>query len=494
MQTTRSKGQAVFGQSVVIVIGAIYAVYFFAMTSDGLNSWFSNDDLMNLHYYWSRSWYALAKASVLFWTDYYRPTGGLFYRTIHSIWLFNPLPFRLGVLAILYCNLLLLYRVAARLASREAGLLAVLCMGVHGAMVSLYFDTGMVYDVLVFFFYFLTLEIYLAIRMNGRLPSRLQLLGLVTLYILALNAKEIAVSLPFAVLMYEVVWHPPAGWGKRDIFRWLSREGSFGVLASLVTGVAVIGKMYGADSLLKHPMYQPHISVDHYLSNYSVYIKLLSYESIDLSATGTAVLLIAMALCAAMLRDRRLIWATAFLLVAVMPIAFIQPRNLFAFYIPAAGWSLYAAVLAIRILDFMVKAVCRFVTPGKANAIGCTTGWLTTAGHAALLVGATLWLLPLHAKWMNFARPIIHGDQNRNRQYCAQIHELLPTLPPHAYLRFINDPYPADAYSLLFLVRLSYNDRTIQIDRPNVQPLATLPKAFNYTLDFVNNSFILRPD
>src|SRR5579862_5525397 len=82
---------------------ALFAWYVFLIRG-GLASWFSADDLMNMHYYWSGSWSALIKANVFFWTSYYRPAGGLFYRIIYALGGFHPLPFRIAALMLLCAN------------------------------------------------------------------------------------------------------------------------------------------------------------------------------------------------------------------------------------------------------------------------------------------------------------------------------------------------------------------------------------------------------
>ena len=45
---------------------------------------------MNLYGYWSKPVSSLVKANFFFWTPYYRPFGGVIYRTIFGLFGFNP--------------------------------------------------------------------------------------------------------------------------------------------------------------------------------------------------------------------------------------------------------------------------------------------------------------------------------------------------------------------------------------------------------------------
>src|SRR5580700_9051105 len=81
--------------------GMALFVRFVFLVRGGLTSWFDEDDLMNLTTYWLSSWPALLKANLVFWSSFYRPAGGLFYRTLYGLWGFHPLPFHIAVLVLL---------------------------------------------------------------------------------------------------------------------------------------------------------------------------------------------------------------------------------------------------------------------------------------------------------------------------------------------------------------------------------------------------------
>ena len=85
-------------------VGLTLFAWYLLLIRGGLRSGFSADDLMNLHYYWSRSWTALFKANLFFWSSYYRPAGGLYYRPIYALWGLTPLPFHAAALVLLSLN------------------------------------------------------------------------------------------------------------------------------------------------------------------------------------------------------------------------------------------------------------------------------------------------------------------------------------------------------------------------------------------------------
>lgn len=103
----RSALQGSQNRLLAVVAGVLLFAWFLFLVSGGLRCWFDADDLMNMCYYWTKPWSALLKANLAFWSSYYRPAGGLFYRSIYALWGFHPLPFRIAVLALLPVNLVL---------------------------------------------------------------------------------------------------------------------------------------------------------------------------------------------------------------------------------------------------------------------------------------------------------------------------------------------------------------------------------------------------
>ena len=70
----------------------------------------------------------------------------------------------------------------------------------------------------------------------------------------------------------------------------------------------------------------------------------------------------------------------------------------------------------------------------------------------------------------------------------AQLHALYPALPRNSHILFLNDPTPADWYSMFFISRLSYRDDTLLVDcakrigRPDDAKLAAYDHVFDYAV------------
>src|SRR5262245_56020616 len=136
-----------------------------------------------------------------------RPMGALFYRVVFAGFGLNPLPYRIGCFLLLGVNLGLLYSFCRRLTgSREIALLACLLGAYHAQLADLYYSTGTVYDLLCYAFYYGAFVYYMKVRDTGDVPGWLQTLGVLALYLGALLAKEMAVTLPVFLVIYDLLY------------------------------------------------------------------------------------------------------------------------------------------------------------------------------------------------------------------------------------------------------------------------------------------------
>lgn len=211
--------------------------YFLAFTRFSLWSEFTGDDLMNLYFAWLQPYRAMLGDVLLFfrWTPNYRPLGALAYKVSFALFDFNLLPLRIFSLGVLAANVFLVYAVARRLTrSREIGVLAALIHAYHFGFSALYCNTGTIYDILCFFFYFSAFLYYLRARRENAYLSPLQLLSLSGLYILALDSKEMAVTLPVLLVFYEVLYNRPSSLKVRVLGLWAVREARAAWLAGAI--------------------------------------------------------------------------------------------------------------------------------------------------------------------------------------------------------------------------------------------------------------------
>src|SRR5258708_22250287 len=216
--------------------------YFIVLTKDAVLSFFSPDDLMTIYRSWANSAGALVKANFLFFLNspFYRPMGSVFYRGMFELAGWNPVPFHIANLFLLAANMWFTYCVARRLTgSRTAGALAALLISYHGRFLNLYFDTGYIYDVVCYFFYFATPAFYLRARSPPRPLKWWELVVLAVLYICGLNAKEMAVTLPIFLAAYEWLYHRDLIGGDtigslRNVLRWPAAYGGRVLMAGVL--------------------------------------------------------------------------------------------------------------------------------------------------------------------------------------------------------------------------------------------------------------------
>jgi hypothetical protein len=195
---------------VLVIFAILYFAFFVSMTKRGIRSWFSGDDLANLYYATSHPLRELIAGNIVFFGHFPRPLGELVYYTVYYAFGFNPAGFNAVRLILCAVNVFVLYCFARRLSgSRETGAVAVLLGGFHPALLYMYYDTGMIHDALAFLFFYGAFWFYLYCRRGGRWPGAGQILLVLTLYVAALDSKEISVSFPVALFLYELTQFTP---------------------------------------------------------------------------------------------------------------------------------------------------------------------------------------------------------------------------------------------------------------------------------------------
>jgi hypothetical protein len=467
------------GRTLTLAAGVGLFTWFVFVIRGGLASWFDADDLMNIHIYWTRPWPALLKANLAFWSSFYRPAGGLFYKSIYALWGFHPLPFHVVVLVLLSVNFALLAVVVWQLTgSRWGALVALWLVGINPSFAAAYFDTGTIYDVLAFTFFWGGFALYVRLRQARRLPGWGGLALVFCLFVAALDAKEISVSLPVAVGLYELVWHPPANWKLAELWRWIRQNGRFAAIGALADIAYVIGKRYGPDSLWLVGPYQPHYSVAAYFQSLSHYLCQLIYKHVTISSWQIAGLLVAMLAVAAIARRRCLLWGVGFIAVGVLPLAFIPGRGGFAYLVPSVGWAVYVGGL----LDWLLESL----TGRRA--------WLRSAVQVLLLAALVVALAHWQRKSLRSEAAAAHAEQARYRSYIDQIHALIPAPRKGAHILLLSDAEGRDDYDVFFVMRLYYGDPKLEVQRMRVwrdHNVHVDPRGYDYVLDWVDNRFVL---
>jgi hypothetical protein len=449
---TTPDGRTRFG----FTLGAVAAIAGIplCLAGAGLGAYFTGDDMMNLYDAWSKPWKEVLLDNLRYYSPAYRPLGALFYRSLFGLSGFHPLPFRVLSFAIMFANLGLLYTLARRLTDRrEAALLTVLLSCYHGHFADLYYSTGTIYDLLCYTFYVAALGLYASWRREGRYLRWRQILAIAALYICALNAKEMAVTLPLTLLLYELVYHrPPVD--RRAIASWLARDAGVAWLLALATVPYILGKLSPASPFSQVGDYHVHAGLGVYLDNYRHYLDLMFYRGDGWFTPARVALLLGGMVAAALISRRKaLLFGSMFVLYSVLPVSFITPRGaLFVLYIPFPGWSLFAATLILALRDSLA---------GFIQARGGSRRW----GPAPTFAFLAVCLFAVHS-----AHTYPPPRESALRSTVDQTHALVPRLPANSRMLFLDDPFPSDAWDLLTCLRLSYGDNTLQVDRAKTMP------------------------
>jgi len=443
-----------------ILIGLFIAAFFVTFTWRGLLMYFTGDDVMNLYGYWTRPVADLVKANIFFWTPFYRPFGGVIYRTCFALFGFNPRPLYLLYYASLLLNLYVAYLVLKRLGgSAETGALATLIFSVHGNLDYLYYNAGSLYDVYCFLFFCLALRIYLRVRERGEYLARWNLAAFIASFICCLNSKEMGACLPAVLLVYEFLFQTPHWRRFSDVGRWLIREGR----GALIAGVCLIGYIpakLSPQGLASSPAYISHFTWSTFLHDTEVYLGYLTYRGQPFSSTGVFAFYGLLAAVALLLRSRSMWFGLLFFQITLLPVSFVTAREGFVLYLPIAGLALYAAGLLIWFKDRLLSVSPRFLHVSSSSAM--VVLFLSTAA-------ALGWVHSIH--W----RQPPPSKDSPIRAATVQLLGMHPKLSPGARALFVETPLDGGSWDLFFTVRLAYEDKNLFITQLNGPPPQRIP-------------------
>ena len=417
-----------------VLAAILIAGLFIGFAKPGLSVYFTPDDLMNLYHACQPPIHKILLENVLYFSPAYRPMGSLVYRLLYEIGGFHPLRFRAFCFAVILCNLFILYRAAAAISSKEAGILAALFATYNAGFSDLYQSTGTIYDLLCFAFYFLALGMYATIRRRGDYLKPRQTGLLVVLYICALNSKEIAVTLPAVLIAYELV----LGRGPRRLIRRWAPAAA----CALITLPYLAGKFTSSSPLVENEAYRMHVSLGNYLRAFGHYLSLLAYfPDGTLNLAAALLVLILLLTIAALIRLRCLRFLWIFIVISPLPVAFVPLRSAYAMYIPSFGLALFLAVVVIRGRTALARRIGPL--PGFARRILC----VDTFALCFVVLLAVHGSHPLR-------EPL--AEDTLIRTTAMQMTGIHPTPNSKSRILFLDDPFPQENYDLLYILGLQY--------------------------------------
>lgn len=468
-----------------LLAGLFIAGLFLFFTRHAPFVYYSHDDLMNLYGYWSKP-FPLLKANVLFWEPYYRPFGAIIYRTVFSLFGLDPRPLYFLYFAVIFGNLWIAYLLFRRLSgSRETAGIAMLLFAFHGKLASLYYSAGAMYDVFCFLFFSSALLIYLQARTQNRLPGIWRTLGVLASFVLALDSKEMAATLPVIILIYDLIFHPPEFRGISNILRWCRREGRTALLAAICL-LAYLPARLGAGGIAHLEGYVPIYTWDRWFEETGLYLADVIYRNNPFARLGVTplgplgiLLFFAAAMAIALWARSRVVWfGLLFFVVTLQPVSFIAPRLGFVLYLPLAGLALAAAACLVRVKEALVQS---FFSTGLIPS--------RTASIALFAATALAMLYVDH----HFAPPAPRAWFSPYKKTLDQFSRLYPTLPHGAKLLFARTPLD-DEWDMVFLLRLYYRDMDLfitQLDRRRRERIALsrLPR-YDHVFDFDDGRYV----
>ncbi len=395
---------------------------FLYFAGPGLNADFTHDDLMNLYVSWRVPAGEHVRDIALFFrpSAAFRPAGALFYRALFETFGFNALPFRVACYALMLANLWLAYALARRLAgSGTAAALAALLFAYHGQFWTLYVNTGMCYDLLCFFFYAAAFLYYLKARERGLPLAWGRVAVWAALYILCLNAKEMAVTLPVMIAVYEML-------ARERVLKWWRAP----AVGAALTALFIFGRV---TAMFSNAGYRPSLSARVYFEHAYRFLGFALYDPWWLTPWAAAALALTVTAYAVWRGSPALRLAAAWVGLGILPVAFIEQRGLDAVYIPALALALVIAM-----------------------AIPCRR---PAAAFAALLAA----LAVAHHLYGRVDYPVMLAEGRQIRAVYEQLRERRFT--PKSRILFLRDPFPDRRWSSAFLVYLTARDRSLEVAR-----------------------------
>ena len=340
--------------------------YFLHFAVAARHGGFREDEMMNLWTYWYvgpvQSLFALAKL-----TPHYRPGGALYYLPLYHFFGLNPFPYRIVQIGILAFSVPIAYYLALLLASsRSVALLAVLAFCYHPYVASVVFVGAFIYDVLCGLFYFAALTYYVHIREKGVYLRPLELVLFLVLYVFALNSKEMAVTLPVIVLIYELLKSPRwTSW--KAFLSWSWRDAGPALIAGIITAFYVYGKIGATGSHRTSEPYRPIYSWHNFVTSNASFVGELLYALQAITPTALLLLWAAVFIYAFLRRDRMLRLMALWIVIVPLPMAFILPIRVGGcLYLLLFGWAMIGARASCDLIAFVANA---FVVYGQRVGI-----------------------------------------------------------------------------------------------------------------------------
>ena len=438
-----------------LVIAGSILVYYLYFSWSRLKTHFADDDMMNLGIYFREGSLGALASQFRLWTSDYRPMGAAFYLPLYHWFGLNPAPYQLTLLLLVAGNAYLVYLLARGLGCAELeSALAALITSYHSGLTNLLYNTDMVYDVLCFSFYVGALVYYVRIRNRGRLLGVRGTAIFLGLYICALNSKEMAVTLPFVLLSYELLYHG-ADWRKVSLrfWNWWRSPARALALACVLNIIFVYGRMFAPDALANQAAYRPVFTLGRVIEfQKGALTSLFCWPEPFGPFSVFAIWAVATYLCwRSERKDLRFFWFV--IVIAPLPIEFLEGRFQGCLYIPMIGW----AVLASAVLVDLARVTARtLLSTAGIGAVGRRRFEWMLIGIAVMI-----WAGICDYRKKTFVDPAAADQGARTWPVIQQLNALNIRVRPHSEVVFLDDPF--EDYAMYFIGQLWVGDPSVKV-------------------------------
>jgi hypothetical protein len=443
-------------------VGALLTAYFAWFSRTAWRTHFSGDDLMNLHYYWSLPPWQQVFGPLILWRPLYRPMAAWFLLPILRGFGMNPAAFHAMLFAVLLATAFLMYRLSLLLQSGEpAAVLVGLIACYHAGLSNLYYNVGFFYDALCGFFFVAALLYYVSIRRRGSIPGWKQTVVFLSLFLAALDSKEMAATLPAILLFYECFYHEPWQLWRRSLVQWSRGPGRCVVAGACLTLVFLYGRVVGTGGLMHNSGYGPKLSMariwDFQVRSFGDLFEKWQY----FGRPEVVVLWIAMFYIAWRRPRPVLRFACLCLLITPLPVEVLIGRGQGCLYIPMLAWSLFVSVFFVDVADRAAAFLA-----GEPGFRRLRRIWLAAALVAA---GALFWAHRNSDLKRSLVDPISADFMPQIWKTIQQFEAFHLRVRPHSTMVFVNDPF--GSWDMYFIADLTIRDRTLNISLNRKTPL-----------------------
>jgi len=440
-------------------VAALFVVYFFVVSWDTVKVQFAPDEMFAIWWYWHPGLGHFLASQFMLWKGYIRPFGGFFFLPFYLKFGLDPVPYHVALLAVCLAGAWLMYRLARALGCEHlpAAMVALVAC-YHGGLGNLYYNSVFVFDALVGICYFAAMAYYIRIRSSAKLLTGGQMAVFLALFLCALNAKEMAVTLPVMVLAYEWIFHEGPPWRPKEFFRWLRGPGRGVWWTGLLNLVCIYGKRFGPDGLMNGPSdaYKPVLSLARIVDFQERYLGDIFYHLPRFS--GLVTVLIWLAVTGLVWRRNRplLRFCWVWILVTPLPIEFIVGRDQACLYVCLAGWAILAATQFTDLVTFAAPRLVALDAQCRSLGVARTRALLAAAGMLIYALGN--WSFK-----QTDVNPAMPAVGPLTAEVLAEFRAKNPSVRPGSTVIFLDDPWHNAGFDMAFIAELWFRDRGTRV-------------------------------